>query len=194
MLCAWRRWQLVPALFAACLSATSLSPILPALLTSLSHAVAALALALSAALVVIMPMGFRFRARGPFPTALRVLLVQDGALEFNLRVYYPAPSGARVEPRPYLLHGPETAQGVAFFSKVPEVIMSHLPALTVPLAVDEAAARAPFRGGKLPVLFFSHGLGGTPDLCERTAAGAAWVRVRVCVTCLRGAGRRRHHP
>lgn len=124
--------------------------------------------------------------RGVAQTSLGV---SAGGGAFTLRVYYPAAVGAQATRVPYCVEGLELAAGIARFMKLPTAVfgwMRHLrgwsvvaDAVDAPLdfararAAAVAASLIPAAATRLPVVVFSHGLSGSPDL--NAAIIAAYV-------------------
>ncbi len=110
-------------------------------------------------------------------------------VDFLLRVYYPLAStgGTRI---PYLKHGKATARAMANFASLPFFVMDHLRHVEVDVVdfgEDVVPAAAPGLGShlprsRLPVIVFSHGLGGVPDIYLSIIQDlASHVRCVVCV-------------
>ena len=130
--------------------------------------------------------------RGVAQTSLGV---SAGGGAFTLRVYYPAAVGAQATRVPYCVEGLELAAGIARFMKLPTAVfgwMRHLrgwsvvaDAVDAPLDFSRARAAAtaasliPSGATRLPVVVFSHGLSGSPDL--NAAIIAAYVAVGAVV-------------
>jgi hypothetical protein len=94
-------------------------------------------------------------------------------LEFVLRLYYPvSPMSREVakrEPYPYLRHGKRTSRAISRFAKLPFFILDHFVHVDAAVATGVNLVVDPSDGGplatsKLPLLLFSHGLGGVPDV------------------------------
>ena len=137
--------------------------------------------------------------RGVAQASLAVTPGERDALAFTLRIYYPASiiNGNRPSRVPYLRDGGAVAAGVARFMRVPSAFfawMRHIRGWSIeadvvhaPLDIDRARAAAvaaglitsPSPNASLPVVLFSHGLGGSPD--TNAAVIAAFVAVGAVV-------------
>lgn len=138
--------------------------------------------------------------RGVAQASLLVMPGERNAPAFTMRVYYPASivMSARPSRVPYLRDGGAVAAGVARFMRVPPMVfgwMRHIRGWSVeadvahaPLDTDRARAAAAAAGilktssspnAPLPVVLFSHGLGGSPD--TNAAVIAAFVAVGAVV-------------
>jgi dienelactone hydrolase len=164
----WRatRWQLAPSHVAQALTAAvaagALQPAAWLQALSLVLVVGSLVLALALPMRAIVPPSGPWRVGVKHFHLVRPAAAagDGGLLEFNVRVFFPAPPDAPVAARPYLALGRDTALGYARFIKMPALIFSHLPLLTVE---DAVVAHVASQGRALPLVVFSHGLGGTPD-------------------------------
>ena len=100
---------------------------------------------------------------------------EDERLELVVKVYYP--SSTAPAPRPAGLYMTrDQSAAVAHFAHVPAFLFAHLPRIKV-RAVDNADIAKPEEGtAGLPIVLFSHGLGGIPETytvqaCELASRG-----------------------
>ena len=135
--------------------------------------------------LILCSISYAFRLikpSGPFRVGVIVDRVMrestflGGNVDFLLRVYYPVEAAALKEVAsaaiPYLKHGKTTARAMANFASLPYFVMDHLRHVEVDVVdfSDTAPAAAVPGAGKhlpstrLPVVVFSHGLGGVPDI------------------------------
>jgi len=89
-------------------------------------------------------------------------------LNFNVRAYFPCDEdGSQAgADSPYMAHERETASAFARFVRLPALVFSHLALLRIPLRKSDRISSEAKQ--KLPVVIFSHGLGGTPDCYQTT--------------------------
>ena len=132
-------------------------------------------------------------SRGSLKTACATLHVQLPLADFILRVYYPSRPTAAAKRLPYLIHGSGSTSGLATFMRMPSILFDWLRYVSAPVFLadpDEAMLASPedvaaaTRGAgvvvesagrasprDLPVVVFSHGLGGMPGEGDSVLSG-----------------------
>jgi len=138
--------------------------------------------ALTIVAAVVMPRTTLGEPSGPCRDIVRHSCVVESPTDgvtFMLSAYVPAKIDLRdAVPAPYLRMGLTASTGMATFAKVPAAIMNNIAAVTGPFweeawaAIDPRAfaitrpreAPTSSSGARLPVVVFSHGLGGVPDI------------------------------
>ena len=100
---------------------------------------------------------------------------EDERLELVVKAFYPSSTAPAPPPAGQYMTS-EQASAVAAFAHVPSFLFAHLPRVKV-RAVDNAEVAKPEEGSAgLPVVIYSHGLGGIPETytvqaCELASRG-----------------------
>ena len=100
---------------------------------------------------------------------------EDERLELVVKVFYPSSTAAPPPPASQYMSKEQSA-GVASFAHIPAFLFAHLPRIKV-RAVDNADVAKPEDGSAgLPIILYSHGLGGIPETytvqaCELASRG-----------------------